>query len=124
MEFVENKEGINKLIVKTRTGQEEWIRSDKTIVTDLDVKVDEKVLEKYAGTYEVNPQFSFTILKEKNRLFLEAAGQGKMEMFAESDTKFYLKVNDAQFEFVMVSGKVTKLILKQGGRTTDAVKTK
>jgi hypothetical protein len=35
-----------------------------------------------------------------------------------------LKVNDAQFEFVNESGKVTKVMLKQGGRITDAVKIK
>ena len=44
-------------------------------------------------------------------------------MFAETENKFFLKVNDAQLEFVKdESGKVTKAILNQGGRTTDAKK--
>ncbi len=46
-------------------------------------------------------------------------------MFAETPTAFFLKVNDAQLEFVKDdSGKVTKAILKQGGRETDARKIK
>jgi hypothetical protein len=48
----------------------------------------------------------------------------QLEMFAESNNKFFLKVNDAQLEFVNESGKITKAILKQGGRTTDAMKIK
>ena len=78
----------------------------------------------YTGEYEVSPQFSFTVTKEKDRLFLQATGQEKLEMFAETNNKFFLKVNDAQLEFVNESGKITKVILKQGGRTTDAMKIK
>jgi hypothetical protein len=44
-------------------------------------------------------------------------------MFAESETKFFLKVNDAQLEFVKDdSGAIRKAVISQGGRTTDAKK--
>jgi hypothetical protein len=33
------------------------------------------------------------------RLFAQATGQEKFEIFAESETKFFLKVVDAQLEF-------------------------
>jgi len=62
--------------------------------------------------------------RENDRLFLQASGQEKLEMFAEANNKFFLKVNDARFEFVIEAGKVAKVILKQGGRTTDAMKIK
>lgn len=78
----------------------------------------------YTGEYEVSPQFAFIITKEVDRLFLQATGQDKLEMFAEASNKFFLKVNDAQLEFVNESGKITKVLLNQGGRTTYAMKIK
>jgi CubicO group peptidase (beta-lactamase class C family) len=125
MEFSVNEAGkFEKLIIKSRNGNEVWNKSEKPVVTHAEIKVDEKILEVYTGEYEVNPQFSFTISKEKDRLYLQATGQERLEMFAEANNKFFLKVNDARFEFVNESGKITKAILKQGGRTTDAMKIK
>ena len=125
MEFSGNKRGnIDKLTIHSRSGNEVWNKSDKPVLTQAEIKLDEKILAMYTGEYEVSPQFTFTITKEKDRLFLQATGQEKLEMFAEANNKFFLKVNDAQLEFVNESGKITKVMLKQGGRTTDAMKIK
>lgn len=125
MEFSGDKSGkIEKLTIHSRSGNEVWNKSDKPIHMQAEIKLDEKTLAMYTGDYEVSPQFSFTITKEKDRLFLQANGQEKVEMFAEAENKFFLKVNDAQFEFVIESGKITKVMLKQGGRITDAKKIK
>jgi len=125
MEFSGNKSGnINRLTIHSRSANEVWNKTDKPVLTQVEIKLDEKILAMYTGEYEVSPQFSFTITKEKDRLFLQATGQEKVEMFAESNNKFFLKVNDAQLEFVNESGKITKVMLKQGGRTTDAMKIK
>ncbi len=87
--------------------------------------MDGKILETYVGEYEVTPEFTFSVTKEQDRLFLQAPEQEKLEMFAETETKFFLKVNDAQFEFVKDdSGNVTKAIMNQGGRQADAKKIK
>jgi hypothetical protein len=123
MEFRADKSGkIEQLVIKSRTGIEVWNKTDKPAVAQVEIKVDEKILEMYTGNYEVNPQFGFSISKESNRLFLQATGQEKLELFAEASNKFFLKVNDAQLEFVNEAGKVTRVMLKQGGRTTEAVK--
>ncbi|HMK03104.1 MAG TPA: serine hydrolase [Ferruginibacter sp.] len=125
MEFAGNKTAIiDRLIIHSRSANEVWNKSDKALITQAEIKPDEKTLAMYTGEYEVSAQFGFTISKEKDRLYLQATGQEKLEMFAESNNKFFLKVNDAQFEFVNESGKITKVILKQGGRTTDAMKVK
>ncbi len=56
---------------------------------------------------------------------LQATGQEQLEMFAETETKFFLKVNDAQIEFVKdPTGKVTKILLNQGGRQAEAKRVK
>lgn len=69
----------------------------------------------------MTPDFAFSITRVSDRLFVQATGQDQLEMFAESDTKFSLKVNDTQFEFVADdSGKVTKVIVNQGQRQAEA----
>jgi hypothetical protein len=46
----------------------------------------------------------------------QATGQGEIQLFPESETKYFLKVIDAKVTFVKdASGKVTHLILHQDG---------
>jgi hypothetical protein len=52
----------------------------------------------------------------------QATGQPKFPLFAESPTKFFLKVVDAQVEFFKENSKVTYLVLHQNGHDTKAMK--
>jgi len=126
IEFSKNKKGkIEKLTSKKLNGNEIWNKTNKPIPSENGIKVDGKILETYVGEYEVTPDFTFSVSKEQDKIFLLSPEQEKLEMFAETETKFFLKVNDAQFEFVKDnSGKVTKAILNQGGRQADAKKIK
>jgi CubicO group peptidase (beta-lactamase class C family) len=84
--------------------------------TQTDVKVDTKILEGYVGKYELAPNFYLNVRRDGERLFTQATGQSEVEIFPESETKFYLKVVEAQITFVKdQGGKVTHLILHQGG---------
>lgn len=77
-----------------------------------------EILDRYVGEYELAPGFVVTIVKEGGRLTSLAPGQPKVELFAESATKFFLKDVDAEIEFVVdASGRVTGLVLRQGGQT-------
>ncbi|HEX4959945.1 MAG TPA: serine hydrolase [Thermoanaerobaculia bacterium] len=79
-------------------------------------KVDPSLYDTYAGTYELMPNFSLVVTREGDRIFTQATGQQKLEIFPESETRFFLKVVDAQLEFVRgADGKVTGLILHQNG---------
>lgn len=81
-----------------------------------EVKVDPKVYDAYVGQYELAPTFILTVSKEGGRLMAQASGQPPVELFPESETKFFLKVVDAKVTFVKDdTGKVTHLILHQGG---------
>lgn len=81
------------------------------------VAVDAATLESYVGTYELAPSFSIVITRDGDKLFGQATGQPKFELFAESKTKFYLKVVDAQVTFESNDkGEVTQLILHQNGQ--------
>jgi CubicO group peptidase (beta-lactamase class C family) len=79
--------------------------------------VDPAVLAAYTGTYELMPGFTMIVTVEDGRLFTQPTGQSKLELFAESDTKFFLKEVDAQVEFQKgADGAVNGLVLHQGGR--------
>jgi CubicO group peptidase (beta-lactamase class C family) len=76
----------------------------------------------YVGTYELAPGINLMITLDGNQLMTQLTGQGKIPIFAQSETTFFLKVVDAQLEF----GKDEKgayVILHQGGRDQKAVKT-
>lgn len=79
-------------------------------------KVDSKIYDSYVGEYELVANFILKITRQGDSLMLQATGQQEFEIFPESETKFFLKVIDAQVTFVKdASGKVTHLILHQGG---------
>lgn len=81
------------------------------------VQVDPTLYDAYAGEYELGPNFSLVITREGDRIFAQATGQPKLEIFPESETRFFLKAVDAQIEFVRgADGKVTGLVLHQNGR--------
>lgn len=89
------------------------------------IQVEPKVLETYVGDYELIPTFVISITQQEQRLMLQATGQPKFELFAETPKKFFLKVVDAQVTFVSDDkGVVTKLILHQNGLDLPGVKRK
>jgi D-alanyl-D-alanine-carboxypeptidase/D-alanyl-D-alanine-endopeptidase len=81
-----------------------------------EVKVDPAVLEGYVGRYALAPTFVITITHDGDRLFAQATGQPKYEIFAEDDRHFFFKVVDAQITFeVDATGRATGLTLHQNG---------
>lgn len=81
-----------------------------------EVSIDPAKLDPNVGVYELAPNFQLAITKEGPALFGQATGQGKVQLYAESETEFFLKVTDAQVTFVRnADGKVDQLVLHQGG---------
>jgi CubicO group peptidase (beta-lactamase class C family) len=90
-----------------------------------EIAVDPALLETYVGVYQLAPTFALTITREGASLFGQATGQPKLQLFAEAPTEFFLKEVDAQITFEKDStGKVTRLVLHQGGMNIPGVKTK
>ncbi len=86
-----------------------------------EITLDPKIYDAYAGQYEIAPGFVLTVTREGNKLMAQATGQPSAELFPESETKFFLRVVDAQITFEKdASGRVTGLILHQGGRNIPA----
>ena len=109
----------NKKVAKFITSSETYIgaESDRKPAAEREViAVDVKVLESYEGKYELAPSFHIVVSTRDAKLFAQATGQPEFELFAESESKFFLKVVDAQIIFTKDdSGKVTTLTLYQGG---------
>jgi CubicO group peptidase (beta-lactamase class C family) len=81
-----------------------------------EIKVDPKIYDAYVGEYERQPGRNFRVFSENGRLFLAYLGRPTIELFPESETKFFVKVIDMQFSFVRdEKGQVTHLILHQQG---------
>ena len=75
------------------------------------------------GEYELQPEFIITVTTKNGQLFIQATGQPIIEVFPESETKYFLKVTEAQISFIRDdTGKIDHLILHQGGRDVPAKK--
>ncbi len=79
-----------------------------------EITLDPKIFDQYVGAYELAPSVVLTISRNGSKFFVQLTGQQKLELFAESDRNFFLKVVDAQITFDKDS-----LTLHQNG--TDGV---
>lgn len=83
------------------------------------ITVASSVLDRYVGEYEF--QYSpttFKITNENGKLTGRRSTEPKTEMFAESETKFFLRTEDIQFTFIKeTNGAITGLIVDQGDGT-------
>ena len=81
-----------------------------------EISVDPKLFDRYVGRYALSPAFILTITREGDHLFAQATTQPRFELFAVSNTAFFLKVVDAQISFdTDPEGKALSLTLHQGG---------
>lgn len=84
-----------------------------------ELRLDPKLLESYAGEYELAPGFTIVVTREDARLYVQATNQPRFEIFADKENEFFLKVVEARMTFVKdASGRAASLVLHQGGRDT------
>ena len=78
-------------------------------------------LEPHVGRYRLAPDLVLAVTREDARLFVQATGQPKIEIFAEGPAAFFAREVDAQFVFEMDgTGRAGRVILHQGGGTAPA----
>jgi len=89
----------------------------------VEVKVPRDTLALYVGEYALNPKVTMTMTLDGDQLMTQLTGQPKFPVYAESTTKFFLRVVEAQLEFQKdADGKVVAAIMYQNGRETKAVR--
>lgn len=90
-----------------------------------EILLSEEILERYVGEYQIAPAFTLVISRTGNKLFAQATGQGQFELFAEKEDEFFAKITALSITFKKDdTGKVTGLVIHQGGADTPANKIK
>lgn len=89
-----------------------------------EITLAEDKMRPYIGEYELAPGYAMQITYE-NGLKTQLPGQERFDLFPETETKFFLKVVDAQLEFFKdEKGIVNRAVLYQNGRELTAPKIK
>jgi len=124
IQFQENDDEI-QAVFTNRINKTKGEKTDKPIPAHNAIQLDKGLLERYIGVYEIKPGFDITITLEDEKLMSQATGQQKVQIFPESETKFFLKIVDAQIEFIKnENGNFESFILYQGGREIPGKKKK
>ena len=88
-----------------------------------EIELTNEVLEQYVGKYQIAPEFIITVTVEGDRIFEQATGQSKYEIFPTSETEFFLKIADAKITFEKDDdGNVTGMVLFQNLRSLQGEK--
>jgi hypothetical protein len=122
IEFGKDDKGAVTYLVLHQGGRDvKAPRTSDKVAQRKEIAVSPKILAQYTGTYEMRPGFDLVITLEGDQLVSQATGQGKIPLFAESETKFFPKVIDAEIEFLKDDkGAVTHLMLHQGAAEIKA----
>lgn len=84
-----------------------------------EVTIDPTACDGLVGHYRLWPGFVVTIVREGDRLFAQATGQPRLELFAKSDRDYFYKAINAQITFETdPDGHAARLVLRQHGRDT------
>ena len=84
-----------------------------------EITLDPKIFDRYVGSYQLAPNAVLTMSRDGEQFYTQLTGQPKIEVFAESERKFFLKVVDAQLTFDVAQanqGAATQVTLHQNGR--------
>jgi CubicO group peptidase (beta-lactamase class C family) len=104
---------------KVALGQPVILTSERKAIT-----VSPTILADYVGTYQLTPNLNNVVTLKDGHLISKLGNQPEVELFPESETSFFLKVVDAQAEFVRdpTTHAVTHMTIHQNGNTRDAKK--
>ncbi|HEY2515322.1 MAG TPA: alpha/beta fold hydrolase [Polyangiaceae bacterium] len=81
------------------------------------VKVAAATLDHYTGRFAIEPKFVLTVEREGEQLTVQATGQGKLHLDAESETRFRVREIEATLDFEMGGdGRAKRVVLHQGTR--------
>lgn len=112
--IVKDKNGkVIKMVMHTQSGDEEAVKTDEAPSAPKAFKLDPAAYDAYTGTYGA-AWFQVTVSRDKDRLMTQVKGQPALEIFPESETKFFLKEGKIKIEFLKdKQGKITAMVLQE-----------
>jgi CubicO group peptidase (beta-lactamase class C family) len=119
-EFTFNRNARGEVVSLTASGTDylplKLKKTDKPVEVKQEVELPDELLDKYLGKYELMPEFILSVTREGKRVFVQATGQMKGEIFASEQHRFFSKDVNAEFIFHLDdSGNATGLTLLQNG---------
>jgi hypothetical protein len=88
------------------------------------IAVDDKVLDRYVGTYELGPA-SLVVSRVGRGLALQQNGQSAInELLAETPTRFFQRGSNIAFTFEGDSGRIDRLVVEAGSQRLTATRRK
>lgn len=83
---------------------------------NVETEVDAAVFDRHVGRYQLAPDVYLTISRNGDRFLAQLTGGPEMEIFAESDTRYFFTVVEAQLTFeIDADGKTTAVVLHEAG---------
>jgi hypothetical protein len=124
IEFIKDDKGVVSHLVLSQNNQVfKAPRISDRVAERKEITLSPRILGQYVGTYELQPGLEMVVTLDGDKLMAAANQGGKAQLFAESETKFFVKVVDADFEFIRDDkGVVTHLIMHQGPTEIKAPK--
>jgi serine-type D-Ala-D-Ala carboxypeptidase/endopeptidase len=117
--FVTDGEGKATELILHQNGQDQHAKRVGDVPPSREhkeVAVDPKRFDGYTGQYELAPGLVMNITREGDHLMAQLTGQPKVELFAEGEHEYFVKVVDVQITFVTgIDGRATELVVHQGG---------
>jgi CubicO group peptidase (beta-lactamase class C family) len=123
IEFTENPDGAMQAVFSDRRSEFKGTRTTLEVPVKEEVEVPLDLLREYTGEYELKPGFIIKIFLDDGKLMSQATGQTAFQIFPSSRIRFFLKVVEAELEFIRnQEGKVDSLILYQNGQELKCLK--
>ena len=117
----DEKDQVKKLILHQNGVDQPAKKVSSMVPVRKAITVAPEIFSSYVGKYELAPNFVIAVTSEHGSLFLQATGQPRFEMFAESETSWFLKDVDAQVTFVKEAGKVNQIFCIRTAPTSRRV---
>jgi CubicO group peptidase (beta-lactamase class C family) len=80
------------------------------------IKVPAALLDTYLGRYQITPDIALDITRTGERLFGQASGQPRMELFAMTETLFFTREINAQVRFNKDADGAPQVLVSHDGR--------
>jgi D-alanyl-D-alanine carboxypeptidase len=123
IEFVKNaKAEVTDAIVYQNGSSTSHPRTDEALPKEaVAIQISPELFDTYVGDYQLMPSMVLSVRREGNRFIGQATGQPPIEMIATAESTFFAKAAGAQIRFEKAAdGRVSQLILTQGGRDMPA----
>jgi CubicO group peptidase (beta-lactamase class C family) len=85
------------------------------------ISLSAEALEPFVGKYQLAPLVMVNVTRENDQLYVQLTGQPRLALVPADKQKFFVRAVEANFEFSRDdAGKVTGLVLHQGGQDLPA----